>query len=731
MTGEHAAAAAGNDLPGIRSVLVRQLPSGHVLRCGTVHNLQAGRGDTLVIQTTTGRWLATLLIPAAGEGRRDEPLGGEWLRVAGETDRRRGQAAQQRAAELFDAASQTLQQAGAQLVLAAAEVDLGGDVGVLRFLGPASERLGPWAVELAERCGLGRVQWVSLEAERPAESSTSSEQLHEEAFQRRFADVTRPGPELGMSLGKDYRVSAGNRGWYQQKRRGESPRLRRLPAGRSWMVRVRTAAGGMAAAHLRQLARLAAEFGDGTLRLTIRQAIQLHGVDSQYVPQVIERLESSLLSTAGSCGDAVRNLTCCSLPLLDAADRWPGQAETRHLALQLGQAMLPRGLAFEWTATDGEETIGSGPPAAEPLPHKFKIGVASDRHDCADVLSNDLAVIVRTEASCRPAAVDLYVGGSTAYRAGDARSFPRLAQYLATVAYDDCLPAAEMLLGMFSRRDTPGPRHFRRWKYVVARSGVETLYEQLCQQASERTDVRRDADAAQRHLARTRSVHPPGGRTAEGHLWFRLPLVAGRLTAQHMPLLDDAAAAGATVRVGTDHDLIVSYPPGSAGAGRLAQWTPRHAFGRTADPQQFDQPPEPQPAGGNAAGRVCPALPTCPLAVAAAETQWDMWSDALRAAFPPEEAFDAGGSSGVFLALSGCANGCSRPLTAPVGVVAESPGRRVVYLGGSSRRLGQAVGAVAGPEELTLLLRPILARFGRQRAAGESFGDWFWRTCGK
>ncbi|QEG41581.1 nitrite/sulfite reductase [Roseimaritima ulvae] len=734
-------ASSGDSSPpapsGVRALLVRLLPDGEVIRCGTVHAIAADRGQTVVVQTHSGQWLGECLVDNAAQAT--GPLSGELLRTATEQDQVRARQVAAAAEQLRSKAEQSAQQAEPPIVVVAAQIDLLQHTAVVRFLGKPSEALGPLAVQLADACQLQRVQWTAIETGSSITAGPSSDEILDGEFWERFDHITTPGDELGHALGKDFRIHAGNRGLYQQKRRGASPPGRRVPEGRSWMIRVRTAAGGITASQLCNLLELAQQFADGTLRLTIRQAIQLHGVAADAGGEVLGELRQRLLTTVGSCGNAVRNLTCCPLPLDADPQARRGQREVRELALSLARDLLPSGPAFEFRFTDQAAAASLPSIAADPakasaatrvLPHKFKVGVASDRHDCADVLTNDLAFVVRTAehtGSQRAQRVDIYVGGSTAYRTDDSRSFPRLASWLGTVPITDSLAAAEMLLGMFARRDTPGPRHFRRWKYVVQRTGIEPLADQFRQQSQGRIDLQRDAPAA----LSGQGTHRGHGTDADGDRWIRLVPPGGRLTIDHLPTLRKLRQAHATVRVGTQHDLIASIPESTAAAlsDELCSLggNPGSLQGN-AESLAGDAESLAGESGWLASGRaqrVCPALPTCPLAVAAAENDWTTWDTAVQASArlvgvsPPE------------LALSGCANGCSRPLTSPIGLVAESPHKRAVFLGGGPLHLGRRVGTITSAQQFVDLLTPWLTRFGAEKADQEDFSDWFWRTARK
>jgi sulfite reductase (NADPH) hemoprotein beta-component len=75
---------------------------------------------------------------------------------------------------------------------------------------------------------------------------------------------------------------------------------------------------------------------------------------------------------------------------------------------------------------------------------------------------------------------------------------------------------------------------------------------------------------------------------------------------------------------------------------------------------------------------------------------------------------------------TGCPNGCARPYTAEMAFVGKAPGRYQVWLGGSQSgtRLNRVWKDVLKDAEIETELRPVLARFAKERAAGERFGDW-------
>ena len=80
--------------------------------------------------------------------------------------------------------------------------------------------------------------------------------------------------------------------------------------------------------------------------------------------------------------------------------------------------------------------------------------------------------------------------------------------------------------------------------------------------------------------------------------------------------------------------------------------------------------------------------------------------------------------------MTGCANGCSRPYNAELGLVGRAAGRYAIYLGG--HRLGSRLGFLYQEgvplERIVPTLVPVLAAFKQHRQEGEGFGDFCHRT---
>src|SRR3954447_15469562 len=99
----------------------------------------------------------------------------------------------------------------------------------------------------------------------------------------------------------------------------------------TFMLRVKIPSGILTAARLRAIGEVANRYGRGDAELTTRQCIQLHWLELAALPDVFADLEAAGITSAGGCGDTVRNITGCpvagiaadelfdSTPMLDAA----------------------------------------------------------------------------------------------------------------------------------------------------------------------------------------------------------------------------------------------------------------------------------------------------------------------------------------------------------------------------------------------------------------------------
>src|SRR5690606_12741713 len=88
---------------------------------------------------------------------------------------------------------------------------------------------------------------------------------------------------------------------------------------RHWMfmIRGRLPGGKMTADQYLAIDKIADRYADGTLRVTTRQAFQLHGVIKENLKQTMQDINKALVTTLGACGDIVRNVMATPAPDID------------------------------------------------------------------------------------------------------------------------------------------------------------------------------------------------------------------------------------------------------------------------------------------------------------------------------------------------------------------------------------------------------------------------------
>src|SRR5215218_5465620 len=92
-------------------------------------------------------------------------------------------------------------------------------------------------------------------------------------------------------------------GSYQQDNRDARKDRHRVGAGKSYMfmVRCKIPGGKVTAPQYLAIDRLAEKYANGTLRITSRQGIQLHGILKSNLKQTIAEINETLLTTLGAC----------------------------------------------------------------------------------------------------------------------------------------------------------------------------------------------------------------------------------------------------------------------------------------------------------------------------------------------------------------------------------------------------------------------------------------------
>jgi sulfite reductase beta subunit-like hemoprotein len=138
----------------------------------------------------------------------------------------------------------------------------------------------------------------------------------------------------------------------------------------TFMLRVKIPGGVLQPDQLRAIGEISTTYGRGEGELTTRQNVQLHYLELGALPDVFDRLHAAGLTSAGACGDTVRNITGCPV------------AGLAHDELFDPTPVLEEAAAFFY-----------GNPDYSDLPRKHKIAITACADACAAPEINCVALV--------------------------------------------------------------------------------------------------------------------------------------------------------------------------------------------------------------------------------------------------------------------------------------------------------------------------------------------------
>jgi sulfite reductase (NADPH) hemoprotein beta-component len=492
--------------------------------------------------------------------------------------------------------------------------------------------------------------------------------------------------------------------------RGERTR-KRLEKAYQFMVRLRIPGGVMTPAQWLTLDRIAGDYANGTLRLTTRQTLQLHGVIKSNMRRTMRAIDAALLDTLAACGDVNRNVLASPNPHLSRAHR-----QALDLARGLSAHLLPKTGAYHEIWLDGEkvaDTSGAAGADEEPiygrhyLPRKFKTVVAVPPHNDVDVFAQDLGFIAVVEGD-ELVGWNVTVGGGMGMTQGEPDTFPRTADVMGCCRPEQAIDVAEKVLTVQRDWGNRDNRKRARLKYTLEDRGLA----QFRGEVERRLGYRLDAPRPFKFASTGDAIgwqNGVGGRRQLG-----LFVENGRVRDRPGHRLRTALRLIAQFHKGdfvcTANQNVIITNVTAAGKRRIDGILADHgiAVGTTS--------------GLRRNSMACVALPTCALALAESERFLPELIMGL------EDVLDRAGvrEDDIVIRMTGCPNGCARPYLAEIGLVGRGPGLYHLYLGGAfdGSRLNKLVAQDLDKARIVAILEPMLLRYGKERRSGERFGDF-------
>jgi sulfite reductase beta subunit-like hemoprotein len=393
----------------------------------------------------------------------------------------------------------------------------------------------------------------------------------------------------------------------------------------TFMLRIKLAGGRASPAGLRAIGEVSNLYGRGEGELSTRQNVQLHYLELGALPKVFDHLHAAGLTSAGGCGDAVRNITGCPVAGLGGNELF----DTQPLVDEMADSFY-------------------GNPDYSNLPRKHKITIAACADRCNAPEINCISLI---------GVVHEGVEGFAFQVGGGLSSVPRIARNLGVfVPKDEALEVTRALLDAWKEDLTYRVSRVKsRMKFMVDDYGPEGVRAEV-----ERRIGRRLADFELPPPGEFRDhigVHP---QKQEGLSYVGAPVHLGLASGDQMIAVADLAERfGGDVRLTRQQNLIVTGVPEERVDEVVAE------LGAIGFPLDVN------PIRATAIG--CTGEPHCNFSVTETKTRLDTLVQHLEQRFGNDVA-------GLRLHLDGCPHACAHHWVGDLGfqgtTVRDEKGKR-------------------------------------------------------
>lgn len=486
--------------------------------------------------------------------------------------------------------------------------------------------------------------------------------------------------------------------------------------GKAWscMVRTRIPGGRVTAAQLLAELDLCDKLGNGTLRITSRQGLQLHAVLKSDLKETIRSINETMLTTLAACGDVNRNVMCCPAPYKNN----PIHDQMQALSQELADHFKPRTSAYFdiWLSDeDGSRTnVADFQPQEEPvygklyLPRKFKMGIAQPSDNCIDVYTHDLGLLAVIEDD-QIIGYNVLVGGGQGTTPSAKKTFPAVGQKLTFVTPDQVIAVAEAVVKVQRDFGNREDRKRARMKYLIFDWGMPKF--------KAKVEEYFGASLPEPHPADVTGVEDHIGwhEQGDGNLFLGVNIENGRIKDEGDLRIKSGLRAvlskfGMQTRLTALQSIILcDIDPGHR--DEIDAILREHGI-KSADELSL----------ARRYAIACPAFPTCGLSITESERALPGVIDQLDI----EIAKHGLEAQKIAVHMTGCPNGCARPYTPDIGLVGKTVGKYTLFLGGNPEgtRLCFVYKDLVPTDEIVPTLAPLLAAYGNERLEGESFGDY-------
>jgi len=549
----------------------------------------------------------------------------------------------------------------------------------------------------------------------PEKKETLAERVKRQSRGLRGTMIESLKDEHTGSLRSDDQLLLKFHGMYQQddRDRREERTGKKLDRLHSFMIRLRIPGGMIGPVHWESLHNVAGENSTGTIKITTRQTVQLHGILKTQIKPTIKAFDQVFLDSIAACGDVNRNVTCTSNPTAS-----PLHKEVFSYAGEISRNLLPKTRAYYEIWLD-EKQLAEKEEPVDPLykdiylPRKFKIAIGIPPHNDVDVFTNDIGLIAIIEND-ELKGFNVAIGGGLGTTHGNTETYPRLATVIGYVPKKDILKVVYEIVTVQRDYGNREDRKLSRLKYTLDRVGVD-FYKKEVEKRSEITFL-----PPKDFKFNTRTDEFGWMQDKAGNWHYTLFVENGRVLDEadyllKTALLEVSKTRRAMFRFTCNQNLILSdiLPKDKSLIESILD-----KYGITKKTL------EASPIRKNS--MACVALSTCPLALAEAQRYLPTLVDKIEGILMKYSLKN----EPITIRMTGCPNGCARPYIAEIGLVGTAYGKYNLHLGADweGTRLNQKFKDNLTEEQILNELDLLLGKFSKERNAKESFGDFIYKS---
>jgi sulfite reductase (NADPH) hemoprotein beta-component len=483
----------------------------------------------------------------------------------------------------------------------------------------------------------------------------------------------------------------------------------------SFMIRVRVPGGIATPEQWCVIDDLATKYGMPTLKLTTRQAFELHNILKHNLRQTIKEINASALSSIAACGDVNRNVMNSVNPYTSSI-----HDQVQAVALAVTEHLTPKTTAYYKIWVNEEQVVGpqEEAPVEEPiygktyLPRKFKITFAIPPYNDTDVFAHDIGLIA-IEENGQLLGFNISIGGGMGMTFGDDTTYPRIGNVIGFVPIDKVTDVCEKVVTVqrdFGNREN---RKNSRLKYTIDRLGLDFIKQEL------QNRLGYTLDPARPYVFTTNGDSYGWIKGANGKWFNTLYIEGGRVKDTDQFQLRKGLRAIAEVLTGGDFRLTANQNVVIGNVSEelkpvVEKLLVEYGIAAHQEVSKLHQH-----------SIACVALNLCPLANAEAERYLPSLIDKIHALLTKNGI----GEEPITIRMTGCPNGCGRPYLGEIGFVGRAPGKYNLYLGASFNgdRMNVLYREALDENQILETLDPIISGYAEQRLEGEHFGDFILR----